>query len=94
MGPRIWVIGVWMKWVKRKPKMADAGLISDNLEFELWKGVVKKEKKLKPETADTGYQIIGICRNSRLDYFPVFAGYLHRITIQGNLIKRRNLNFR
>ena len=71
--------------------MADAGLISDNLDFslenfELWKGVVKKEKKLKPETADTGYQIIGICRNSRLDYFPVFAGYLHRITIQGNLI--------
>ena len=44
------------------------------------------EKKLKPEAADTGYQIIGICRNSRLDYFPVFVvGYLYRITIQGNL---------
>ena len=54
--------------------------------LELWKGVKKLERKMKPETADTGYQIIGICRNSRLDYFPVFARYLYRITIQGNFI--------
>ena len=60
--------------------------------LDLWKtftfyGKGLLEKKLKPEAADTGYQIIGICRNSRLDYFPVFVvGYLYRITIQGNFV--------
>ena len=77
--------------------MADAGSISVdwNLLWKIeWKGVKKLEReKMKPETADTGYQIIGICRNSRLDYFPVFAGYLYRITIQGNFILAEKSKF-
>ena len=57
------------------------------------KGLKSWREKMKPETADTGYQIIGICRNSRLDYFPVFAGYLYRITIQGNFILAEKSKF-
>ena len=32
-----------------------------------------KKIETRPDKADMGYQIIGICRNLRLDYFSVFA---------------------